>query len=444
MPAVHCGDRSASYEEIYVSSNKLANCLKRNGVQRGDRVALILPKSIEFIYSMLGILKADAIYVPIDAQAPPARVAEIIEDCDPSSVICDDSTALLAAGCLHGLKRSSVIFVLGEKTSDVHELGSPFVCQNDIEKEDSTEPNYANLDRDIAYIIYTSGSTGKPKGVMVSHLSVLDYINWAVEYFSISHRDHILNTSPLHFDMSVFDLYCPLMTGGSLTLVPKQLQLFPIRLLEIMEKRRITIWKTVSSLLAYFVKARALSPGRLDDVRTIIFSGENLPTKYLIEWMRTYPDKEFYNAYGPTEATGISTCYRVEDIPSSPDIAIPIGKACTNTEVFALKENGTILEANEIGELYIRGSCLSLGYWNNPVGTESAFGQNPLNNNCDEMVYRTGDLVRLLPDGNYVHLGRKDDQIKYMGHRIELGEIECSRRCDQYGGAGIPRNHRIC
>lgn len=412
------------YKELHLFSNKLANCLGKNGVNRGDRVAFILPKSINFIKAMLGILKADAAYVPIDGKAPMARAAEILEDCSPSVIICDTSTIEMAQSLTRGATWQPKIFAMSYRYYNFTE--QELIWQEDIERERDDEPTYLNIDRDPAYILYTSGSTGKPKGVIVSHLNILSYIDWAVDYFDIKPNDNILNTSPLHFDMSVFDIYCSLKTGASLTLVPKNIQLFPIRLIDIMEKREITIWKGVSSLLAYFVKARALKPERLRNLKKVIFSGETLPTKYLISWMTTYPEKEFYNAYGPTEATGISTCYKVENIPLTPNDTIPIGAACSNTEIFAVREDGGIARVGEIGELYIRGSCLSQGYWNDRYRTEQAFGNYPYSKDNGERVYRTGDLVKLLSDGNYIFVGRKDDQIKYMGYRIELGEIEAA------------------
>jgi non-ribosomal peptide synthetase component F len=226
--------------------------------------------------------------------------------------------------------------------------------------------------------------------------------------------------------MSVFDVYCALETGASLTLVPEQVLLFPGRLVGIIEKRNISLWKGVSSLLSYLAKLKAINPNRMKDLKRIIFSGEPLPAKYLAEWMSAYPGKEFYNAYGPTECTGISTSYRVTSILQDLGAPIPIGKACANTEIFLICEDERLARVGEVGELCIRGSSLSCGYWNDPERTDKVFVQNPLNKRNQERVYRTGDLVKQLPDGNYVFIGRKDTQIKYMGYRIELGEIECA------------------
>ncbi len=406
--AVYHQEQSISYGDLYSSANRLANALKRGGVQRADRVSFILPKSINAIRSILAILKADAIYVPIDPKTPLDRAKEILDDCAPSFIICDKSTMATVQSLLGIVSHRPKVAVL-----DAQDDG-----------EDASEPEYLNIDEDIAYILYTSGSTGKPKGVMISHLNVFNYIAWAVDYFQIGSRDNVLSTSPLHFDMSIFDVFCPLQTGASLTLVPEQLLIFPIRLVELIEKRGITIWKGVSSLLSYIVNVGGPYPDKMKSLEKVIFSGENLPTKYLIEWMRKCPEKKFFNAYGPTECTGISTCYRIEDVPSDPQVPIPIGKACANTEIFALHEDGSLAKPGEAAELFIRGSSLSRGYWNDAERTKEYFIQNPLSSSGTDIIYKTGDLVKQMPDGNYVFIGRKDTQIKYQGYRIELGEIE--------------------
>lgn len=420
--ALYFQDESISYENLYLSSNQIAHSLKRHGVQRGDRIAIVLPKSINSIRAILGILKADAIYVPIDFRAPQKRIEEIIADCSPSGIICDKSTMDRLDSILLLNKNRPTLWLLGtEKGGDSR---GGVLCEKDIQEESNEEPDYSNIDEDIAYILYTSGSTGKPKGVMISHLNIFNYINWATDYFQIDGNDHILNTSLFHYDMSTFDIYCALHTGATLTIVPEKVLLFPNRIIDIVEQRSIRIWKGVSSLLAYMAKLHSLDYGRMNSLRKIIFSGENLPTKYLVEWMRTYPEKEFYNAYGPTECTGISTCYRIEQIPSDANARIPIGKACANSEVFSLHDGATLARVGEVAELYIRGSSVGHGYWNDAEKTRQSFVRNPLNDRSDEIVYRTGDLVRQLDDGNYVFCGRKDFQIKHMGHRIELGEIE--------------------
>jgi len=162
----------------------------------------------------------------------------------------------------------------------------------------------------------------------------------------------------------------------------------------------------------------------MPSLKKIIFAGEVLPTKYLIDWMERYPDKEYYNGYGPSEGTGMSTFYKVENVPENPGDNIPIGKACTNCEVILLKEDDTESKIGETGEICIRGSGVSSGYWNDPIKTKNVFITNPLTGRDSDRIYKTGDLGVIKEDGNIDFIGRKDQQVKWMGYRIELGEIE--------------------
>ncbi len=413
-----------TYEDLYTASNRLANCLKGRGVQRQDRVAILLGRSAHAVVAMLGVLKADAIYVPIDVKSPVSRWKKILDDCQPAAILCGAAQR----GEVDDLRKESgsvrAVVVFGTQEGVPDGAEASVIPWGEAARVSDVEPGYRNIDIDIAYIMYTSGSTGRPKGVAVTHLNVLNYIDWAVECFGIGRQDRILGTAPFHFDMSTFDVYAALKAGAALCIAPERVLLFPARLLDLMEKEGITVWKGVSSLFAYLSSTGALKKDRIPALRAALFGGEVLPTKHLIRWMETYPGKKFYNVYGPTEATGISTYYALESIPGSPREAVPIGTACANTEVVLLTENGDPAPPGTIGELCIRGSGVSAGYWNDDEKTKKAFAANPLNKVLHDRIYRTGDLARLRPDGNLEYVGRRDFQVKYMGYRIELYEIE--------------------
>jgi amino acid adenylation domain-containing protein len=422
--AVICNDSHLTYHHLFLASNRLAHCLKKNGIDRQDRVAICLKRSINSIVSIVGILKADAIYIPIDPKSPANRLRGIIDDCRPKSIICDSETVDNVLSASEDLPFKPHIVIMNYRNNRPISKEGNFIFQDEIDTQDNHTPAYKNIDADVAYILYTSGSTGKPKGVIVSHLNIINYINWAIECINIKSTENILCTAPFHFDMSTFDIYCTLTTGATLVIVPENFLLFPVQLLNLIEEKQITIWKAVSSLLTYLVKTGSLQSDRIPTLRKILFAGEVFPTKHLIQWMQTYPDKQFYNAYGPTEATGISTYYHVDKIPNDPLKPIPIGKACANTDVFLLNDDDTLAKTGEIGELCIRGAGLSGGYWNDLEKTEKVFVKNPLTMIPGDKIYRTGDLGKLEDDGNIEFIGRKDFQIKYMGYRIELAEIE--------------------
>lgn len=425
--AIWTHDAAVSYGELVNFANKMANFLIRSFSSPGNRVCIVLPKSIYSIGSMFAVLKAGTIYVPIDDQSPSERIRDIVDDCTPAAIICNRHTLEIVDKIrTHGNHHFKIIIMEQQPKTD--ELDFPeLYFLNDLESESEILKPYTAIDQDVAYILYTSGTTGKPKGVMISHLNICNYIQWAVEYFKIQPEDRILNTSPLHFDMSVFDIFGSIAAGSQLYLVPRKMLIFPKKIIEIIENNQITLWKAISFLLVYFAKSKALKPSIMPELKTIIFSGEALPTKYLIEWMKTLPEKSFYNAYGPTEATGISSCHHIEKMPTNPSDAIPIGKACNNTDMFAVDEKGNIVEPGECGELIIRGSGLSLGYWNNPQKTEEVFRHIDIRGGARCRVYYTGDIVKRMSGGEgYTFIGRKDHQIKYMGYRIESGDIEAA------------------
>jgi acyl-coenzyme A synthetase/AMP-(fatty) acid ligase len=259
---------------------------------------------------------------------------------------------------------------------------------------------------------------------MISHLNSLTFVNSAYEFFKIEKEDRLSNICPLHFDMSVFDIYVALKAGASIVIIPETIAIFPVKLAEIITKKKISVWNSVPSALSLLANLANLDNYDLSSLRLVLFAGELFPLKYLRRLQEAVPGARFCNMYGQTEANS-STYYWVDQLPSDGKGTLPIGKALPNFEVFALDENGNrIHDPEQEGELYVRASTVALGYWDEPEKTRNAFVRNPLRPDLSERVYRTGDLVRLDSDGNYVFLGRKDLMIKSRGYRIEIGEIE--------------------
>jgi amino acid adenylation domain-containing protein len=284
-------------------------------------------------------------------------------------------------------------------------------------------PN-TSINNDLAYIIYTSGSTGNPKGVMISHLNSLTFVDWATEAMGVEPEDRFSSHAPLHFDLSIFDVFVCAKIGGTLCLVPETLSMFPPRLSSWIEKNRISVWYSVPSILSMMVSHGQLDQRDLKGLRKIIFAGEVFPIKYLRSLMGLVPQPEYINLYGPTE-TNVITYYITPPIPEDQTTPIPIGKCCENMEVFAItKEGKRVTEPGEQGELLARGTCVAQGYWGDAEKTAKVFIKNPLQDDFFDQAYRTGDLVKLDEDGNYIYMGRIDHMIKSRGYRIEIGEIE--------------------
>lgn len=417
------GQNRLTYKDLILQSNKLARCLIQHKVTNKGSIILCMNRSVEYIIAMIGILKADAVYIPIEARTPKHRRNRIIRDCKPYAIICDNNTSQTILSD-ETSEIPPLLIVINTDKPPPQQKKAVILTKEHLNMFEESFPDYKNSEDDVACVLYTSGSTGDPKGVMITHRNIDEYIRWALEHIGIGENDRILCTAPFYFDMSLFDVYCSLRAGATMCIATERVLLFPKQLIEFAESENVTVWKGISSLLMYIVRTGAISSENLPTLRTIIFGGETLHSKYLIEWMRTFPKKTFYNVYGPTEATGVSLYYRVDNMPKTSDDCIPIGKPCENTEVFLLDDDNKPVPPGQIGELCIKSVCLAKGYLNDPQKTNQSFIDNPLNPGQGERIYKTGDNARRRKDGNYEFIGRRDAQVKFLGYRIELSDIE--------------------
>jgi len=420
-PAVRARGRSVTYGELDVRSSQLARLLRERGVAPGDRVGLFFPKSIESAIAMLGVLKAGAIYVPLDPHAPVRRVAAIAEDCGVRGLITTPER--LAALPLRDL--ACAVLVSGEApaTGDVRAI--PQIPWSALETLPATAPPESAIESDLAYILYTSGSTGTPKGVMLTHRNALTFVDWCAAAFRIGPDDRLSNHAPLHFDLSVFDVYNTLAAGATVSLIHEEITVFPQRLAALLEDHGITVWYSVPSALVYLLLHGDLAARDLDHLRLILFAGEVFPMKYLRQLADLLPRAELYNLYGPTE-TNVCTYHRVDRFRLAGQERLPIGRACANTETVVLDEQGNLVPTGGTGELYVRGPSVTPGYWGDADKSRRALVDDPRPPHRGEKLYRTGDLVTFDAHGEYLFLGRRDNQVKSRGYRIELGDIEAA------------------
>lgn len=419
-------DRSITYQELDQRASQLASLLVEMGLQRGDRVALLLEKSLESIIGIYGVLRAGGVYVPLDPAAPEARLSYIAANCGIRYLLTGTEKArlwpkLLAAGA----PVEAVVVLNGPGKPVGSVVGARVIDSTSLEAQATSPSDPGTIDLDLAYILYTSGSTGDPKGVMLSHLNAMTFVQWGVAQFSVGPQDRLSNHAPLHFDLSIFDIFVAAAAGATLVLVPSQISVFPVEVVRFIEHQGITIWYSVPSILTMMTLRGGMKGGEFPRLRELLFAGEVFATKHLRQLMALLPHVAFHNLYGPTE-TNVCTYYRVPLLPEHQTETIPIGKAIADVEVFAVTDDGRRAELGEVGELYVRGTTVMNGYWGDRERTDRVLVPNPLGGELRDLAYRTGDLVQQNGDQEYRFLGRRDAQIKSRGYRIELGDIEAT------------------
>lgn len=419
-PAVEdpASGRELSYAELRGLSDRLRDRLVHLGVRPGDRVGFCIEKSVDSIVSIFGILKAGAAYVPTDASAPMSRSAMIFEDCRVSALITDSKRSQKLEEELAALGHNPPTLVL-ELGEEGIALDRALAALEESDPAPVTETVRRGGD-DLAYILYTSGSTGKPKGVILTHENAKSYVDWCSETFEPTAHDRFSSHAPLHFDLSILDVYTPLQHGGTLVLISESLGKDPIRLAPVIAERGITCWYSTPSILGLLAQYGKLEELDLSGLRIINFAGEVFPIKHLRALHELLSGRRYFNLYGPTE-TNVCTFFELPaEIPAERTEPFPIGQTCSHCECIVIDENGQEVAQGEEGELCAAGAPVTQGYWNLPERTAQAFHID----DDGKAWYRTGDVVIEEADGNYIFQGRRDRMIKKRGYRIELGEIE--------------------
>ncbi len=396
-------DKQLSYSELYHRSNQFAHYFSTSGIKPGDVVGICLYRQLDLLPCLLGIIQSGAAYVPMDPVYPTERLHYMMSDAGIRLIITEDATERLFAG------------------SDAHVINLKR-AQNALATFPETPPQLAHDPERLMYILYTSGSTGKPKGVQVCHRNAMNLLTSVQKQPGISIEDRLLSITSLSFDISVLELYLPIISGATLVLLDETLAVDPRQLSEQLEAQQITFFQATPATWRMLVDAGWQNR----TVRTAITGGEALAAdlaKKLLERGLT-----LWNMYGPTETTIYSTLEKI-----TPDCHITIGKPLQNTRTFIVDANFQPVPVGVPGELVIAGAGVSKGYRNLPEMTSERFVLLPKSLQDPDfgdwqIGYRTGDLARFLPDGRIDYLGRIDNQVKLRGFRIELGEVEALLR----------------
>lgn len=395
-----------TYQEIHQRSNQVANVLLQLGIQKQERVAIFLERSVESIIVMLGILKAGSTYVPIDVKYPSERIQYILQD-SQARVLITKVELEKEVTCYQGN-----MIIIGDV------FKSAFV--QDIPNQNSVE--------DAAYMIYTSGSTGNPKGTLLKHHGVLNLVEWRAHTFRITENDIISQFYSHSFDSSVSEIFSALLTGARLYLLNEEQRFSTHAYCKAISTNRITITDVATAFFNQL--ATELSDTQIQQIqflRVLSMGGEAASAESIRIWQSKLKDRVLLvNEYGPTETTVSALYYPISKQITSDSTHVPVGKPIANTNIYILNEHLQLCPIGVIGELYIESIGTAIGYHNQPERTAQSFVSHPFSTEPSARLYRTGDLVRLSQEGDVEYMGRRDRQVKLRGYRIELGEIEDS------------------
>ncbi|MFZ0751680.1 MAG: amino acid adenylation domain-containing protein, partial [Pyrinomonadaceae bacterium] len=386
-------DGNLSYRELNVRANRLAHYLQRLGVAPEVRVALLLERSPAMIVSMLAVLKAGGAYLPLDQAYPTARLSFMMEDTGAAVLISSQALAVT-------LPRHKAKVVSLDSQMDL------------IAQESCENPRSSLAPENLSHVIYTSGSTGQPKGVAIEHRCVINFLHWANHTFSAKELAGVFASTSICFDLSVFEIFSPLICGGAVILADDALHLATHS-----AAGRVTLINTVPSAMAELLRLKVVGEG----VRTINLAGEALKNRLVQETYSQTNVSLVRNLYGPTEYTTYTTG---EVVKRGSQRQPTIGRPLANTQVYILDKAMGFVPVGVVGELYIGGVGLARCYLNRPEMTADRFVPDALSGEAGARLYRTGDLAKYLESGEIEFLGRTDHQVKIRGYRIELGEIE--------------------
>ena len=406
-------EKEITFMELRNSSIDLGLYIKSQLCNRCNPILIYLPKTVDSIVAFMGVLYSGNFYTPTDIRFPEEKIKSIVNTLHPAAIIVNSETK---KKILEMEKEDIFLINIDEvPISNQYDLALQLVA--DI------------LDVDPVYTFFTSGSTGTPKGVIINNHNVIDYVDWAVKTFHIDETTVMGNQSPFYFDISTQDIYATIKTGATLGIIPVMYFAFPVKVLQFIKERNINFLYWVPSAFVNIANFDLLTSVCLDKVELIMFGGEVMPVKQLNYWKKNLPNlKTIANVYGPTEAT-VNCTYYIVDREFSDSEILPLGKACENTGLLVLDDENQVIDQsrpNELGELCVYGSSLSVGYWDDEEKTKEKYVDNPCNKFYKQKMYLTGDLVFYNEKGELVFAGRKDFQIKHSGYRIELGEIEAA------------------
>lgn len=393
--AVIHNDKTVTYKELLSLSANIRENLCKQKIKKGTIVGIHLDRSIEYIATQLALISIGAPFVPLDITLPRNRIREIVEESNLNLIVASSSTKD------NGIKSLGIEDLINGKKKAL--------------KAERVE------DKDLTYIIFTSGSTGKPKGVMINRLGFTNHQDIMIDYLNLSSISVIAQSAPVSFDISVWQLICPLIVGGMIDIIDKDILIDPQKMLDRISMDKISVLETVPSLINEYLDYELTQNKRVFNNVKVISTGEGIAKKIATKWNERYPKNPLINAYGPAEASDDTHFFELSSMAIANNQDIPIGVPLNNIGTLVLDCDGQICPPKIVGEICIYGISLANGYINNAVKTAGSFRNAP---RIGENIYATGDYGRWIEYGILGYNGRRDNQIKIRGQRAELGEIE--------------------
>lgn len=411
-PAVRDGLRALSYSELAAEARRTATLLERAGVAPGMVVAVGGARGARVISAFLALELLGAVYVPADANWPRRRVTDVLGQAGAVLLLCTDAGPVTPA-LAEGARDAGIPLVSASAAADCPPWQGP------ARLESLDQPRY---------MLFTSGSTGRPKGAVVEHQGMINHLYAKIVDLGMTEDDVLAQTAPLGFDISVWQMLCPLLNGGRVSVISDEIAYDSVAFAGVVEDHGVTVVELVPTMVRLLLDDLAEAPdgGWLSSLRWMLATGEELPTEVARRWLREMPHAGLLNAYGPTECSDDVTHHRVV----TGDLALnrlPIGAPVINTQLYVLRRDDDgwhACEPGDTGELFVGGTGVGRGYTGDPDRTREAFFRDPVETSPTGRLYRTGDAVTILPQGALQYLGRVDRQVKIAGVRMELGEIE--------------------
>jgi amino acid adenylation domain-containing protein len=419
--AVSCDGATLSYAELTRHANGLARVLASTGVARGDRVAVWLAKGTRVPVAFYGVFAAGGVLVPIDPKSPAEQVIRIVRATGATHLVTEPERRGAVAGLLSACP--GVVQLIGLDGQD--ESWRPSIPWSAVLEEAVDRPPDVDVtELDAAYILHTSGSTGVPKLIAHTHASAMSFVDWAASEYALTARDRLTNHSSHHTCFATFDFYAAARAAATTIILTPSVLMMPGSLATLVERERVTVWYSVPAALVQLSLRGDLESRDLTSLRWVLFAGETFPGKHLRRLRQQLPSARFSHVYGSTEVN-VCTFYHLPQEGDLP-VPLPIGRPCSTAKALVADDSLREVPAGEVGELYVGGSTVMTGYWDDAARNREVLVRRPAGRGLDETYFRTGDRARLLPDGNLTFVARADRQVKVRGHRVELEEVEAA------------------